>query len=154
MSLTGEYYVTLDEKGRVSLPAGLRKELNETPLMLTKGADDCLWLYPPAKWKELVNDAIKDNTDQFSKVDLRVRRKYIGPAQEIEVDKAGRIPIAQSLREFAGLTKDCVVLGQIDYIEIWDGGRYRKYFEGSDAEFDEASEKLSSRIKQKRGLSD
>jgi MraZ protein len=152
MLLTGEYSVTLDEKGRISLPAGLRKELNETSLRLTKGEDNCLWLYPPAKWEELVGNTIKDNTDPFSKVDRRVLRKIIGPSQEVEIDKAGRIPIVQGLREFAGLTKDCVVLGQIDYIEIWDGCRYREYFEGNDKEFEAASEELSKRIKQRRGI--
>jgi len=152
--LTGEFNVTLDEKGRVSLPAGLRKALNEMPLRLTKGEDNCLWLYPPEKWEELVNKEIKPITDPFSKVDRRVLRTIIGPAQEVEIDKAGRIPIVQGLREFAGLSRDCVVLGQIDFIEIWDAARYREYFEGNEEKFEAASEELSKRIKAKKGLVD
>jgi len=152
--LTGEFKVVLDDKGRISLPASLRKDLTDTSLHLTKGEDNCLWLYPSAKWNELVSSTIKEVTDPFSGKDRRVLRKFVGPAQEIEIDKAGRIPIAQSLREFAGLSKVCVVLGQIDYIEIWDEGRYSEYFDGNDEEFEAASEELSSRIKRKRGISD
>jgi len=151
-SLTGEYSVTLDEKGRICLPAPFRKEINELTLYLTKGKDDCLWLFTPAKWEELVSSAIKENTDLFSKKDLRLTRQFIGSSQKVEVDKAGRIPITFKLREFAGLSKECMVMGQIDYIEIWDEGRYNKYIEDGDDDLETASEELSGRIKRKRGI--
>jgi len=150
--LTGEYSVTLDEKGRICLPASLRKEMNEPILQLTKGEDDCLWLFTPAKWEELVSSKIKEYTDLFSRKDRRLMRQFIGPSQEVEVDKAGRIPIAVKLREFAGLSKECVVLGQLDYIEIWDEGRYSKYLEDGGDDLNTASEELSGRIKRKRGI--
>ena len=152
--MTGEYSVTLDEKGRICLPASLRKDMNETSMHLTKGEDNCLWLFTPAKWEELVNSAIRENTDLFSKKDRRLIRQFIGPSQEVEVDKAGRIPVAFKLREFAGLSKECVVLGQMDYIEIWDEERYHRYLEGSIDDLDAASEELSHRIKRKRGIDD
>ncbi|MDR1836244.1 MAG: division/cell wall cluster transcriptional repressor MraZ [Treponema sp.] len=152
--LTGEFKVTLDEKGRISLPASLRKDLNEISLRLTKGEDNCLWLFPLAKWEELVSTKIVENTNPFSRKDRSLLRRLIGPSQSVEIDKAGRIPVVQGLREFAGLSKDCMVLGQIDYIEIWDEVRYFKYLENSDVEFEGASEELSSIIKRKRGLSD
>jgi len=151
--LSGEYKVVLDDKGRISLPANLRKGLTDASLFLTKGEDNCLWLYTSEKWQKLVGDTIKEVTNPFSGKDRRVLRKLVGPAQEIEVDKAGRIPIAQSLREFAGLSKGCVVLGQIDYIEIWDEGRYSEYFDGKDEEFKAASEEISNKINSKRGIS-
>ena len=150
--LTGEYSVTLDEKGRICLPASLRKEMNEPILQLTKGEDDCLWLFTPAKWEELVSSKIKEYTDLFSRKDRRLMRQFIGPSQEVEVDKAGRIPIAVKLREFAGLSKECVVLGQLDYIEIWDEARYSKYLEDGGDDLNTASEELSGRIKRKRGI--
>jgi len=150
--LTGEFRVTLDEKGRISLPAGLRKEIDDPSLRITKGHDNCLSLYTLSKWETLVSTQIAENTDPFSRKDRSLLRRIIGPSQEIEVDKAGRIPIPQSLREFANLSKDCIVLGQISYIEIWDEERYLKYLETSGDEFEEASEELSSRIKSKRGI--
>jgi len=152
MLLTGEYKVTLDEKGRISLPAPLRRDMNEMTLHITKGEDSCLWLFTGAKWEELVSSAIKENTDPFSRMDRSLLRRIIGPSQQVEIDKAGRIPIIQGLREFAGLSKDCMVLGQIDYIEIWDEERYKKYLINTDEEFIAASEALSGRIKRRRGI--
>jgi len=148
--LTGEFKVTLDEKGRISLPALLRRCLNESTLYLTEGYEKSLWLYPSNQYNEMIN-TIRNNTDPFSQKDRNLRRRIAGPFQEVEIDKAGRIPIAASLRDFAGLLKDCVVLGQIDYIEIWDEEKYRSFKEDSDEEFAAASEELSLAIKKQRG---
>jgi len=152
MILTGEYNATLDEKGRISLPAQLRREMNETNLHLTKGEDNCLWLFTPAKWAQLVSSTIAENTEPFSRKDRSLLRRLVGPSQQIEIDKVGRIPVIQNLREFASLSKDCVILGQIDYIEIWDAGRYLQYLADTSDDFNAASEELSSRIKRKRGI--
>jgi len=156
MMLSGEFNVILDERSRITLPAQLRKDLDGASVVITKGEDNCLWLYTSAKWEELIGSAIKENTDPFSKKDRRVLRKFIGPSQTVEIDKAGRILVTESLREYASISKDCVVLGQIDYIEIWDEGRYREYCnednEDNANEFDAASEELSMRIKRKRGI--
>jgi MraZ protein len=151
--LTGEFKVTLDEKSRISLPASLRKCLDESPLHLTKGSDNCLWLYPDSQWNDMENTIMK-NTDLFSKKDRDLRRRIIGPKQDIKIDNAGRIPIAPSLREYAGLSKECVVLGQVDYIEIWDEERYQAFLTDSEDEYNAASEELSLRLKKQRGISD
>ena len=149
--LTGEFRVTLDEKGRISLPASLRKILDEKSLFLTESTDNCLWLYPSGEWKEMLKN-IMDNTDPFSAKSRHIRRHIIGPSQEVEIDKAGRIPVAQSLRDFAGLLKDCVVLGQVEYIEIWAEEKYRAYKEASNEELIAGSEELSGIIRRKRGI--
>lgn len=153
LHLTGEFKVTLDEKGRISLPAFLRRCLNESTLFLTEGSDNCLWLYPGSQWNEMI-DTIMKNTDPFSQKGRNLRRRIIGPSQEVEIDKAGRIPVPATLRESAGLVKDCVVLGQVDYIEIWDEGRYRGFREQSNDEYNAASEELSLTLKKQRGASD
>ena len=71
-------------------------------------------------------------------------RRLIAPAQPVEFDKAGRISIPQSLREFAGLSKDCVILGINKYIELWDATKYKSYLEQTDISFREATEELGS----------
>jgi MraZ protein len=73
-----------------------------------------------------------------------IRRRIIGPAQEVEIDKLGRISVPQSLREFAGLSRDCVVLGQLEYMEIWNIDRYRSYRGSTDEEFKSSFEELES----------
>ncbi|MDR2543389.1 MAG: division/cell wall cluster transcriptional repressor MraZ [Treponema sp.] len=158
MKLSGEFIVILDEKNRITLPAQIRKELDTSSMILTKGEDNCLWLYTSAKWEELVSNPLKEYTDPFSKIDRRLMRKFVGPSQTVEIDKAGRILIPDSLFEYAKLTKDCIVLGQLEYIEVWEKKRYYEYCnednEGNANDFDAASEELSRRIKRKKGITD
>jgi MraZ protein len=151
-SLTGEFRITLDDKNRLSLPARLRSALANTTLFLTQGMDDCLWLYPSEEWKAMLK-TIMDTTNPFSSRSRIIRRRIIGPAQEVEIDKAGRIPVAQSLREFAGLTRDCVVLGQYDYIEIWAEDRFRTYIAANNEEYISGSEELGNLLKGNRDIS-
>ena len=139
--LTGEFRNTLDEKGRLSLPARLRGELPGSELVLTQGVDSCLWLFPPDQWAAL-SKKLMESTSLFAARARLVQRRIIAPAQEVEVDKLGRIAIPQSLREFAGLTKECVILGISKYVEIWDGDAYRKYLEENESEFLVAAEEL------------
>ena len=148
-SITGEFRITLDDKGRLSLPARLRSALANKTLFLTQGMDDCLWLYPSDEWKAMLK-TIMDTTNPFSSKSRNIRRRLIGPSQEVEIDKAGRIPVAQSLREFARLTRDCVVLGQFDYIEIWAEDRYRAYLAANEEEFISGSEELGNLLKDSR----
>jgi len=151
--LTGEYPVTLDVKYRISLPASLRKILGETKLHLTKGTSNCLWLYTPAGWNEL-KDTIMKNTNPFSKKFLSLRRQIIGPSQEVEIDSAGRIHVAASLREYAGLEKDCIVSAQIDRIEIWSVNRYNEYNENNIDEYEAALEEISDILQSQKGIDD
>ncbi len=140
--LTGEYRNTLDEKGRIMFPSKLRNELSENVLMVTQGIDGCLWLYTPDEWKNF-SEKLMQNASPFSPNSRLVLRHLIAPAQEIEFDKAGRISIPQSLREFAGLTRDCVILGINKYIELWDSEKYQSYLEETQLNFAEATSSLS-----------
>jgi MraZ protein len=150
-SLTGEFRITLDDKGRISLPARLRNALADASVFLTQGMDDCLWLYPYDEWKTMLK-TIMDTTNPFSANSRILRRRIVGPAQEVEIDRAGRIPVAQGLREFAGLNRECVVVGQIEYIEIWAEDRYREYLKAHEADFIAGSEELGDFLKGNRDL--
>jgi MraZ protein len=149
--LTGQTDVTLDEKGRISLPASLRKVLGDAELIIKLSAykkEKCLWLYPKTVYNAKLDD-IEKNTDIFSEKDRIIRDRYYN-YKDVEIDKAGRIPIPQSYREEAGLTKDCLVKGVGDSIQIWDKETYRKYYMESDDDFVSASEKLSIKIKKSK----
>jgi MraZ protein len=150
---TGEYNVTLDETGRISLPRKLRDILEKDKVVLTRGVDTCLWLYPADKWKVLRSSVMRQ-TNPFSDQDRSIRRRIIGPANELEIDKQGRIPVALMLKNFAGLSKDCVILGQEDYVEIWDENKYREYLNSSEGDFRTASEELGARMMKEEELGD
>jgi MraZ protein len=149
-SLNGEYKITLDDKGRLSLPSRIRAALEDQVHMLTKGPDGCLWLYPMAEWEKLM-EKVRSASTAFSAEFRALRRRLIGPAQEVEIDKAGRIAIPQTLREYAELVRDCIVLGQDDFVEIWDAGRHRLYDDGSDGDVEIAYEKLDRALRREKG---
>ena len=139
--LTGEFRNTLDEKGRLSLPARMRSELPGANLVLTQGVDKCLWLFPPAQWQEL-SQKLMASTSLFQAKSRLVQRRILAPAQEVEIDRLGRISIPQSLREWAGLSRECVILGISKYIEIWNAEEYQKYLDENEKEFLNAAEEL------------
>lgn len=140
--LTGEYRNTLDEKGRISFPAKLRMVLTENVLMITQGLDGCLWLYTPMEWKNF-SAKVMEQASPFSKDSRLVLRHLIAPAQDVEFDKAGRLSIPQTLRDHAGLSKDCVIMGVNKYMELWDAKRYDEYLAETELSFREAAEGLS-----------
>jgi len=153
--LSGEYNAILDIN-RITLPKELRERLNAFHVVVSKGVDRCIWLYERDKWDEKVGNIIEENIDTFSRKDSRLVRKYIGSAIEQKIDSSGRIQLSDSLREYANITKDCIVLGAMDHIEIWDSKSYGDYsnedIEDNSAEVASAAEELSRRIKKQRGI--
>jgi MraZ protein len=148
-SLNGEYKITIDDKGRLNLPVKIRSILEDQVHMLTKGPDRCLWLYPMAEWDKLM-EQVRSSSTAFSADFRALRRRLIGPAQEVEIDRAGRIAIPQTLREYADLTKDCIVLGQDDFVEIWNADRYRVYDGESEEDVENAYEKLDRVLRREK----
>lgn len=140
--LTGEYRNTLDEKGRILFPSRLRSQITGNVLIITKSIDNCLWLYTPEEWKEL-SEKIMGSASPFDQKARLVIRHLIAPAQEVEFDKAGRLSIPQSLREYAGLSKDCVVLGVNRFIELWDAAKYQEYSEQNESALIDATSALT-----------
>ena len=142
--LTGEYKNTLDDKGRFLFPAKLRSALSSNVLIVTQAiVDRCLWLFTPEEW-EKISSKLMDNASPFSAKNRLIMRSFISPAQEIEFDKAGRLSIPQSLREYASLSKDSIVLGVNKYLELWDSSSYNAYLSENEANLLEASEELNS----------
>ncbi len=140
--LIGEYRNTLDEKGRIMFPSKLRAALTQDSLIIAKSLDKSLWLYTPEYWTEL-KTKLMENTSLFSRQGRMLRDRLLGMAQVVEFDKAGRISVPQILREYAGLTKDCVIIGVDKYIELWDAGEYRKNVEEFELNVSDAAEMLS-----------
>lgn len=124
--LTGEYNNTIDDKGRLSFPSKLRSAVNQNVLMITKGLDRCLWLFTSEEWA-VFESKVMSNASMMKAKNMQVVRHFIAPAQPVEFDKNGRLSIPQSLREYANLSKDCVVLGIAKYVELWDNATYNEY---------------------------
>lgn len=141
--ITGESRNNLDEKGRILIPSRLRAEISGNMLVITKGIDTCLWLFPPDEWRR-ISENLMQSTSLFDPKARLIRRLIIAPAQEVEIDKSGRINISPALRSAANLNKECVILGIENYIEIWDVEEYQNYQNASQSDFQEAAKELST----------
>ena len=111
----GEYYHSLDEKGRVNFPAKLREELGDQ-FVITKGLDGCLSAYSMEKW-EVISEKVA-GLPQAKARDLK--RFMFSAATIVNPDKQGRVLISPTLRMFAKINKDIAVIGASDHVELWD----------------------------------
>lgn len=129
LNLLGEYEATVDVKGRFLLPTGVKKQLpeGESKFVMNRGFEGCLNLYPLQNWKPVIESINKLN--DFDPKVREFKRKFLGGATEVETDSAGRILLPQSLKEYAGLTKDIVLAANGTKLEIWDATKYKKLFE-------------------------
>ena len=114
-------------------------------VILTRGVENCLWFFPPEEWKSF-SEKLIGSTSLFQEESRLIQRRMIAPAQETEIDKAGRIVVPPTLREYADLKKECIILGLKKYMEIWSESSYQTYLDENEAKFKEAAEKLGARI--------
>ena len=119
--LTGEFNHSIDAKGRLIIPSKLRESLGEH-FVITKGMDGCLFVYANDDWK-----AFEEKLTSLPLINKEARqfaRFFLAGAAQVEVDKQGRILLPASLRSFANLDKDVVLVGVGSRIEIWDKEKY------------------------------
>jgi MraZ protein len=137
--LIGEYKHTLDPKKRLSLPSKWRRELGKK-LVVTRGLDNCLFVYPTAEWKQITEKVGKLPLGQ---ADTRsFNRFFLSDAVEVEVDSVGRILVPDFLKDFAKLGNKVVLAGIHDRIEIWDEKKWESYKRSIEKEADQLAEKL------------
>lgn len=132
VKFSGIYTNTLDDKGRISIPVNFRECLETSVLILTKGLEHCVWVLPPDYWEKLSERILNPQSLDMEEASL-LHYRFIVPRKDAEIDKTGRIAVPQSLRDFAGLSRECSILGKGDYMELWDAEAFK--------EFEAASEK-------------
>ncbi len=135
----GQHQHTIDEKGRIAIPAKFRPKLNGGGVV-TRGLDFCLFLFAPTDWEKL---AEKITALPLSQSNSRAfTRLMLAGANEVSLDSQGRILIPEFLRTYAGLTKKIIVTGLYNRIEIWDEEKWMQYKQKTEAQSDEIAEKL------------
>jgi len=115
---TGAAESTLDDKGRVSIPVRFR-ECFQGELVITWGSERCAWIMTSAVW-ERFERSIRNSQVLNPKQRRDLEKKHLEEANEVELDKAGRIAIPPRIRKYANLTKDCLVIRSEDRLYIWD----------------------------------
>jgi MraZ protein len=135
----GTHTPRLDDKGRLFLPAKFRDELLEG-LVITRGQERCLYVWPVAEFSAL--------TEQFRQAPVTnkkardyMRMLFAGASDETP-DKQGRITIPPMLREYASLTRDCVVIGAMNRVEVWDSESWQRYSGEQEQAFADLSEEV------------
>ncbi|MGZ7443679.1 division/cell wall cluster transcriptional repressor MraZ [Paenibacillus sp. TH7-28] len=135
----GEFQHSIDDKGRIIIPAKFR-DLLGSAFVVTRGLDQCLFVYPMQEW-EVLEQKLK--ALPLMKSDARAfTRFFFSGATECEWDKQGRVNLPSNLRQYAKLEKDCVVLGVSNRVEIWSRDTWEQYFQQSEDTFNEIAEKL------------
>ena len=137
--LIGEYHHNIDDKGRLTIPSKFREEIGEK-FIVTRGLDGCLFGYSIEEWDKIV---AKLNVLPFTKKDARTfTRFFLSGATVCEFDKQGRINISKNLIDYAGLKKECAIIGVNDRLEIWDLEKLNNLYESDIEKLDDIAENL------------
>lgn len=137
--LLGEYKHSIDDKGRLAIPAKFRTKI-EGGAIITRGLDKCLFVFTMREWKKLAEKLValplaQANSRAFA-------RLMLSGAADVELDSQGRILIPESLREYAGLSKNSVVAGVYNRMEVWDAETWNEYKKKTESSSEEIAEKL------------
>ena len=136
---SGEYTYSIDEKKRLAVPSKFRQLLGKKAV-ITRGLDNCLFLYPLSVWQKL---AKKISQLPLAQADARsFARLMLGGAMEVKFDNLGRILIPDYLKNYSGLKKKIVFIGLFDRIEIWDDMEFQKYKKKTEMEAGDIAERL------------
>lgn len=127
----GRFEHTIDSKGRTSVPSKFREILatNYDERLIITNFDGCLWCYPVAEWQIIENKVAA--LPQFREEVKALQRVFISAATECPIDKQGRIVIPPTLRDYAGLGKNIILVGMTRRIEIWASDSWKTEFEKS-----------------------
>ncbi len=136
----GEFQHNLDAKGRIVIPGKFRDELQNT-FILARGLDGCLTIYSLKQWDKLFEEVNKLPTTK------KAARQYIrmltSTASDCTLDNQGRIQIPSFLSRMVNITKECIIIGANDHIEIWDKATWDAYYLDASENFEEVAENLS-----------
>jgi MraZ protein len=135
----GTHSPRLDDKGRLILPAKFREQL-ASGLVVTRGQERCLYVFPAREF-ERIHDQLRQ-APMTSKQARDYLRVLLSGAFDEVPDKQGRITLPSALRTYAGLDRDCAVIGAGSRVEIWDAGAWQAYLEDQETVFSETAEEV------------
>ena len=136
----GNYSHSLDEKGRLVIPRKMRDELGTT-IFIMKGFDGALSIYKSDAFEKLMKEL---ETMSFNKKENRdYLRIKLASIVDLEVDKMGRVQIPQAILNKYHISKDVIVLGAGDHIEVWDNKTYEEYYSSIEDDYEQIAERLA-----------
>ncbi len=136
----GEYIHTLDSKKRLAIPSRFRSDLGKKAV-ITRGLDNCLFIYPINEWKKLAEKLGNLPVGQSNARGFM--RLMLAGAMEVELDSAGRILVPDYLKKYAFLKKQTIITGVYNRLEVWDKSRWDIYKQKSESTIGDMAEELS-----------
>ncbi len=140
MLFLGTHTPKLDDKGRLFLPAKFRERLTEGGLVITRGQERCLYVYPRSEFERIAMQWQDSPTTSRAVRDYQ--RVFLSGASDEVPDKQGRVTIPQILRDYAGLSTECTVIGAGNRVEVWDTAAWNAYLQQTEDAFAEQSEEV------------
>ncbi|MDY2587284.1 division/cell wall cluster transcriptional repressor MraZ [Winogradskyella aquimaris] len=154
-SFIGTYECKADAKGRLMIPAALKKQLSaalQDGFVLKRAVfQPCLELYPMSEWNALMAKVNKLN--RFKKKNNDFIRRFTAGVKVVEVDSAGRLLIPKDLMSFSGITKEVVLASAVNIIEIWDKDKYEQAIDDAASDFGELAEDVMGQDGDDDGIS-
>ncbi len=138
----GEYHHTIDKKNRVTIPSPFRQQLNQgkNELIITRGLDKSIFLYPFSEWEHLEQRLKNLSTTQSNT--RAFLRLFSSGAHIVQLDNQGRIILPQSLKELSEIKEKVAIIGAFNKIEIWAEKEWDEYYQSKQIIFEELSEKI------------
>ena len=143
-SFKGSETFALDQKGRVNIPAKMKKSIPagaEGVFVVTRGVDKCIAAYPKNIWENKYDPQL-ENLNQFNREHTKLLRMMLQYCEDVVLDSIQRIMLPKELIEFAGIEGSVTLIGMHDHIEFWNPDIYKKYLESFDESYEEIAEKV------------
>jgi len=141
--LLGEYEHTIDDKGRITLPAKFRAYF-KSGIVLTRGMDRCLYAYTPDEWQKLITNQLGE-LNPFSPDSRRLQRFFFSGAAETKPDSQGRVMLPSAPAQRAELKRDVVIAGVYDHLEIWDRSAWQAQMKEIEEQAEDAAERVAAK---------
>jgi MraZ protein len=154
-NLIGEFECRVDDKSRVILPSGLKKQISQEAqerFVINRGFEGCLVLYPMNVWKETT--AKIDKLNLFVRDNRKFVRFFYNGATELALDSQSRLLLPKSLLEFAGIEKEIILFAYSDRIEVWNKSTYQQMLSGEPEDFAQLAEKVMGNQERSESIDD
>ncbi len=145
-TFTGEYSYTVDPKSRVNIPAKFRQALspeNDNSFAITKGMDQCIWVYPLVEWNKVLTKLREQSSSQVNRA---FTREYSRFASTVSYDKQGRILLSSELMDYAKIDRQVTIIGLINKIEVWNPSLLKNFDQQVLSQNKEAFDELAEKI--------
>lgn len=138
----GEETHSIDDKGRVMIPAKMRKRLDTDAAVfnITRGLDKCVYAYPIEEWRKV--EEVLRNLNPFDKRSRFLRRTFRRWSVEVSLDKQQRLTLPKKLLEFAEISDKTKIIGEDDHLEFWSPENYEQYEDSFEESFEDVAEEV------------